>query len=250
MGALFFSFQMYGDFSGYSDIAIGTSRLFGFNLKKNFAYPYFARDIAEFWRRWHISLSSWFRDYIYFPLGGSRFGTLLNVRNMFIIFLVSGFWHGANWTFIVWGAMHAVFYLPLLLLKRNRKNLDVISPGRFFPSIREFIGILITFGLCTYARIFFRADNLSHAFEFTKGIFTNNLFTLPLHPDGFNVFDYGLTLLFVFILFFVEWIQRNQEHGLFRISHNWLVRWSVYLVLIVAIVLFGGSAQDFIYFQF
>ena len=103
LGALFFTFQIYGDFSGYSDIAIGTSRLFGFNLMRNFAFPYFSRDIAEFWRRWHISLSTWFRDYLYIPLGGSRGGTRMKIRNTFIIFLVSGFWHGANWTFIVWG---------------------------------------------------------------------------------------------------------------------------------------------------
>src|SRR5690606_13060479 len=141
LGAVFFAFQIYGDFSGYSDIAIGTSRLFGFDLMKNFAYPYFSRDIAEFWRRWHISLSTWFRDYVYIPLGGSR-GTKTNqIRNVFIIFIVSGFWHGANWTFIVWGALNAIYFLPLLLRKKNRVYTGDIAPGKFFPSFREFGGM-------------------------------------------------------------------------------------------------------------
>jgi alginate O-acetyltransferase complex protein AlgI len=166
MGAVMFSFQMYGDFSGYSDIAIGTSKLFGFRLKRNFAFPYFARDIAEFWRRWHISLSSWFKDYLYFPLGGSRENKLISIRNTTIVFLVSGFWHGANWTFIFWGLLHALFYLPLLILNRNRKNTGDIAPNRTLPSIREFFGIIITFGLATFSRIFFRAEDLDHCLLF------------------------------------------------------------------------------------
>ena len=133
LGAIFFTFQIYGDFSGYSDIAIGTSRLFGFDLKQNFATPYFSRDIAEFWRRWHISLSTWFRDYLYIPLGGSRGGTWMKVRNTFAIFLVSGFWHGANWTFIIWGALNAIYFLPLLFTNNNRKNLGVVAEGKLFP---------------------------------------------------------------------------------------------------------------------
>ena len=137
LGALFFTFQIYGDFSGYSDIAIGTSRLFGFNLMRNFAFPYFSRDIAEFWRRWHISLSTWFRDYLYIPLGGSRGGTLMKVRNTFIIFIVSGFWHGANWTFIVWGALNAIYFLPLLLTKKNRNHIDIVAKGKQFPTLYE-----------------------------------------------------------------------------------------------------------------
>ncbi|MBF1097142.1 MAG: MBOAT family protein, partial [Riemerella sp.] len=130
LGAIFFAFQIYGDFSGYSDIAIGTSRLFGFELKKNFHFPYFSRDIAEFWRRWHISLNTWFRDYIYIPLGGSRGGTAMKVRNTFVIFVVSGFWHGANWTFIAWGLLNAIYFLPLLLTSKNRVNLGVVADGR------------------------------------------------------------------------------------------------------------------------
>jgi D-alanyl-lipoteichoic acid acyltransferase DltB (MBOAT superfamily) len=130
LGALFFTFQIYGDFSGYSDIAIGTSRLFGFNLMQNFAFPYFSRDIAEFWRRWHISLSTWFRDYLYIPLGGSRGGTWMKVRNTFIIFIVSGFWHGANWTFLIWGFLNALYFLPLLLMKKNRAHTNTVAEGK------------------------------------------------------------------------------------------------------------------------
>ena len=154
IGAIFFTFQIYGDFSGYSDIAIGTSRLFGFNLKQNFATPYFSRDIAELWRRWHISLSTWFRDYLYIPLGGSRGGTLMKVRNTFVIFLVSGFWHGANWTFIIWGAINALYFLPLLLTNNNRKNLGVVADGKLLPSIREFFAMISTFILTVFAWIF------------------------------------------------------------------------------------------------
>ena len=165
LGAIFFTFQIYGDFSGYSDIAIGTSRLFGFDLKQNFATPYFSRDIAEFWRRWHISLSTWFRDYLYIPLGGSRGGTWMKVRNTFAIFLVSGFWHGANWTFIIWGALNAIYFLPLLLTNNNRKNLGVVAEGKLLPSLRELFAMLTTFRLTVFAWIFFRAENLSHAFR-------------------------------------------------------------------------------------
>jgi D-alanyl-lipoteichoic acid acyltransferase DltB (MBOAT superfamily) len=155
LGAVFFAFQIYGDFSGYSDIAIGTARLFGFNLMQNFAYPYFSRDIAEFWRRWHISLSTWFRDYLYIPLGGSRGGTWMKVRNTFIIFIVSGFWHGANWTFIVWGALNAIYFLPLLLTKKNRQNMEVVAENSFLPSLKEFGQMTVTFALTIIAWVFF-----------------------------------------------------------------------------------------------
>ena len=151
LGAIFFTFQIYGDFSGYSDIAIGTSRLFSFDLKQNFAFPYFSRDIAEFWRRWHISLSTWFRDYLYIPLGGSRGGIWMKVRNIFIIFIVSGFWHGANWTFIAWGTLNAIYFLPLLLTNNNRSNIDIVAKGKLLPSFKEFLLMLLTFILTVFA---------------------------------------------------------------------------------------------------
>ena len=179
LGAVFFAFQIYGDFSGYSDIAIGTARLFSFNLMQNFAFPYFSRDIAEFWRRWHISLSTWFRDYLYIPLGGSKGGTFNKIKNTFIIFIVSGFWHGANWTFIVWGALNAIYFLPLLLLNKNRQNIDIVAYGKFIPSINDFFKIIITFSLTIFAWIFFRAENLSHALNYISGIINPTLFTYP-----------------------------------------------------------------------
>ncbi|WP_167342334.1 MBOAT family O-acyltransferase [Nonlabens sp. SY33080] len=246
VGAFFFTFQIYGDFSGYSDIAIGTAKLFGFNLKKNFATPYFSRDIAEFWRRWHISLSTWFRDYLYIPLGGSRVGKWLNVRNVFIVFIVSGFWHGANWTFVIWGTFNAILFLPLLLSNRNRSNLDTVASGRFIPHIKEVFQIFITFLLTMVAWIFFRADNLSHAVSYISKIFSSSIIVLPeIRP--FNTFLY---LLF-FILF--EWIGREREHVLnhrFFNSYKWF-KYPLYFILMALILIHSnGTPEEFIYFQF
>ena len=174
-GAVAFAFQIYGDFSGYSDIAIGLARMMGFKLTRNFAYPYFSRDIAEFWRRWHISLSSWFKDYLYIPLGGSRGGKWMQIRNTAAIFLVSGFWHGANWTFLFWGALHALLFLPLILTRRNRNNLEIVGGQRNLPSLTELGQMLITFTLVTILWIFFRAENISQAFEYLYGIVSRPL---------------------------------------------------------------------------
>ena len=245
LGAVLFAFQIYGDFSGYSDIAIGVSRLFGFDLIRNFAYPYFSRDIAEFWRRWHISLSSWFRDYLYIPLGGSRSSTLLKVRNTFIIFIVSGFWHGANWTFIVWGALNAVYFLPLLLLQKNRSNLDIVAQGKMLPSFRDIIAIGTTFALTTFAWIFFRANSLGEAFSYIGGIFSPSLFSMPR-------IDNRPLLVLIALFLAVEWMGREQKYALEKIKVSWpiAVRWSFYLLLIWVIGTYGGTEQDFIYFQF
>jgi D-alanyl-lipoteichoic acid acyltransferase DltB (MBOAT superfamily) len=244
LGGVLFAFQIYGDFSGYSDIAIGTSRLFGFNLMKNFAFPYFSRDIAEFWRRWHISLSTWFRDYLYIPLGGSRGSNWKKIRNVFIIFIVSGFWHGANWTFIFWGFLNALYFLPLLLLKRNRKNLGGISEKNIFPSISEFIQISTTFLLTVFAWIFFRANSISDAFLYYKKMFSD-FFALPSELPSISI----SILLLIFII--IEWMQRDKEHGL-ELSERMpsVLKWTFYILLIIAIDLFGGSQQQFIYFQF
>lgn len=249
LGALFFTFQIYCDFSGYSDIAIGTSRLFGFNLMRNFNYPYFSRDIAEFWRRWHISLSTWFRDYLYIPLGGSR-GSLLNkVKNTFIIFVVSGFWHGANWTFIAWGFLNALYFLPLLLTQNNRNNLDVAAKGKLFPSFKEFSGIIITFGLTVFAWIFFRAENISHAFSIIKTIFSKSLFTIPY----FDAMRMGLTtIVLVVILTLIEWKGREDQYGIEKLGLTWKkgYRYALYYSIIIAIFWYAGKEQQFIYFQF
>lgn len=245
LAAFLFAFQIYGDFSGYSDIAIGTARLFGFDLMKNFAYPFFSRDVAEFWRRWHISLSSWFRDYLYIPLGGSRRGKFKSIRNIFLIFLVSGFWHGANWTFLAWGFFHALLFLPLFFRQRNRKYLDIVARGKLLPSAREFISILSTFTLTTFAWIFFRAENIEHAFYYISRLFSPTLFHIP------EVFP-RYTLLLILFFLSLEWIGREKAYAVADLGLNWIkpLRWSFYLSLSLLILLFSGSKQAFIYFQF
>ncbi len=246
IGAVFFAFQIYGDFSGYSDIAIGTSKLFGFNLKQNFAFPYFSRDVAEFWRRWHISLTTWFRDYIYIPLGGSRGGTWMKLRNTFIIFILSGFWHGANWTFIVWGALNAIYFLPLLLLKRNRVNTDIVARGKSLPTLKEFLSILITFTLTVLAWIFFRAENIGHAWSYLSTIFSKSLF----ESSSCHNTETPIRLILFFII--IEWIGREGNYAIENIKNrfNIAIRWSFYLILITLIGLYKGMDQQFIYFQF
>jgi len=249
LGALFFTFQIYGDFSGYSDIAIGTARLFGFKLMKNFAFPYFSRDIAEFWRRWHISLSTWFRDYLYIPLGGSRGSISIKLRNVFIIFIVSGFWHGANWTFIVWGALNAIYFLPLLLSKNNRNHLDTVAKGKLLPNLKISFQILLTFGLTVFAWIFFRAESISHAFDYILGIFSSSLFSFPRF-DGMQ--QASITILITGIFLCMEWVGREEEYALASLGLKWRrpFRWAVYYVLIFVIFFLGGREQEFIYFQF
>src|SRR5690554_1864011 len=245
LGAVFFAFQIYGDFSGYSDIAIGTSRLFGFDLMKNFAYPYFSRDIAEFWRRWHISLSTWFRDYVYIPLGGSRGSQGNQIRNVFIIFIVSGFWHGANWTFIVWGALNALYFLPVLLRKKNRVYTGDIAPGRFLPSLREFGGMLLTFFLTLIAWVFFRAETVSHAFHYLENMFSSSLFSFPqIAPLDI------LVLIGLFLL--VEWQGRSEAFALSNLDKKVpaLGRYAIYYGILICLFYFSGEPQAFIYFQF
>jgi alginate O-acetyltransferase complex protein AlgI len=247
LGAVLFAFQIYGDFSGYSDIALGTARLFGIDLLRNFAFPYFSRDIAEFWRRWHISLSSWFRDYLYIPLGGSKGGTWKKVRNTFIIFLVSGFWHGANWTFIIWGFLNALYIMPSIIFRTNRNNLDIAAQGKYFPNIKEVLSIVLTFSLTVFAWIFFRAENVGHAMNFIKDLFSDSLFTIP------TVKTKILFLTpFLFLFLVVEWLGREQQFAIEKITLNKprLVRWSFYLFITLVIFLFQGKEQAFIYFQF
>lgn len=243
IGAVFFAFQIYGDFSGYSNIALGTSRLFGIELLRNFAYPYFSRDIAEFWRRWHISLSSWFRDYLYIPLGGNTGGMTKQIRNTIIIFVVSGFWHGANWTFIVWGALNALYIIPLVFFKQNRKNTNIVAENSFFPSVKELGQMLLTFALTTLAWVFFRAETVKDAFLYLYGILDFKSYRFPevdLKP-----------FIYIFILLAVEWLQRKKLHGLdLTMVRVRVVRWLIYLLLFVIILLFGANSDSFIYFQF
>ena len=249
LGALFFTFQIYGDFSGYSDIAIGTSRLFGFDLMRNFAFPYFSRDIAEFWRRWHISLSTWFRDYLYIPLGGSRGGRWMKVRNTFAIFLVSGFWHGANWTFLVWGGLNALYFLPLQLTNSNRTHLDTVAKGKSLPSFRELLQMLITFVLVMLAWIFFRSNDLGHAIQYLSTLFSSSFFSGPSFPEMKRA--WSILLLVVFFLA-VEWRGREHQYAIayFHAYRRRGIRWTLYLLICLLIFLYQGSQQDFIYFQF
>ncbi len=249
LGVLFFTFQIYGDFSGYSDIAIGTSRLFGIDLMRNFAFPYFSRDIAEFWRRWHISLSTWFRDYLYIPLGGSRGGTQMKIRNTFIIFVVSGFWHGANWTFIVWGALNALYFMPLMLTDRNRANLEIVAQGKKLPSVREFAAMLLTFSLTVLAWIFFRAENIGHAWSYLSEIFSSSLFTVPDFSEKARAL---MTIFFVIAFVLIEWHGREHQYAIENLGISWKkpYRWAFYYVIALVIFNFSGNQQEFIYFQF
>lgn len=255
MGAIFFSVQIYGDFSGYSDIAIGTARLFGFNLMQNFAFPYFSRDIAEFWRRWHISLSTWFRDYVYIPLGGSKGGIFVKIRNTFIIFLLSGFWHGANWTFIFWGMLNAIYFLPLLLMKKNRCHLEVVASGKIFPSAKEVLFMGSTFLLSTLAWIFFRAENVGAAFvfieEMLQGFLAKEGYVQTLNLMYWQI---GYTLPIILTCFFgFEWFGRESKYALEKIGLKWpsYLRKGLYILVVLSIVFFANDkTHQFIYFNF
>ena len=245
MGAIYFSFQIYGDFSGYSDIAIGTSRLFGIRLSANFKFPYFSRDIAEFWRRWHISLSTWFRDYLYIPLGGSRGSKATVLRNVVIIFLVSGLWHGANWTFVVWGGVHAALFMPLILLGSNRKHtVDVVAQGRLLPSFSEVAQMLFTFSMVTLAWIFFRSDSIELAFLYLKGVLSLNL-ELTIHHFV------PTALVFMGIMIIIDWLSRTGEIPAWWVSAKFkYLRWTFYTLAIVLILKNLQNGSSFIYFQF
>jgi D-alanyl-lipoteichoic acid acyltransferase DltB (MBOAT superfamily) len=251
VGAVLFAFQIYGDFSGYSDIAIGTANLFGFSLMRNFAYPYFSRDIAEFWRRWHISLSTWFRDYLYFPLGGSRKGKWISVRNTLLIFIVSGFWHGANWTFIAWGVLNAACFIPLLLSSRNRTHLGTVATNRFLPTTIEALSICGTFAITSVGWVFFRARSVGDAIAYLSEIASPSILSAP-HFKG----SHRLPLLAICILAFIaaEWTGRNDAYPLARLRaiRARAPRWAVYLGVLSLIYLFGSFSEsiEFIYFQF
>ncbi|MET3035812.1 MBOAT family O-acyltransferase [Chryseobacterium sp. NRRL B-14859] len=245
VGAVLFAFQIYGDFSGYSDIALGTARMMGFDLLKNFNYPYFSRNIAEFWRRWHISLSSWFRDYLYIPLGGSKGGNWMRIRNTFIIFLVSGFWHGANWTFIIWGGLNALFIMPSIIFKTNRNNLNIVAENSVLPSLKEVFQIIVTFGLTTFAWIFFRSDSVIEAFKYIRRICSYSLLKIP-QKDVLWLFS------IIFIFMSIEWIGRKSNYAIENIHsiNSRFIKWSFYYIIVAMIIYFSGEEQSFIYFQF
>ena len=271
LAAVLFTFQIYGDFSGYSDIAIGTAKLFGIKLMRNFNVPYFSRDIAEFWRRWHISLTTWFRDYVYIPLGGSRPDTsslspnslfassptaytkCIAVRNTFIIFLLSGFWHGANWTFVLWGAYHALLFVPLLLMGKNRRYRDTVATitlpdgtikTKWLPSLKELGQMLLTFVLAVFGWIIFRAESILQIGEHIGGICNPTLFTMP------NVAGISALLMNIVILVMVEWLSRTRNHGLDIKTMHPVLRCAIYFGLLFILFAFSGQTVNFIYFQF
>jgi len=238
MGAIYFGFQIYCDFSGYSDIAIGTSKLFGFELMSNFKFPYFSRNIGEFWRRWHISLSTWFRDYLYIPLGGSKHGKLRSIRNIFVIFLVSGFWHGANWTFIVWGVYHSILFLPSFLFNTNRNyTSSIIGENSFLPTLKELLQVGITFLLVSIGWVFFRSENINNSFKFLNQIFTD--FSLKSEFEWLNIY----LLCFIIIEFLIRKNERLKEK---YFNYDWIV----FSILMILILDKFGSISNFIYFQF
>lgn len=247
IGALFFTFQIYCDFSGYSDIAIGTAKLFGIRLMRNFNVPYFSRNISEFWRRWHISLMKWFTDYIYIPLGGSRCARSKVIRNTFIVFAVSGLWHGANWTFVVWGLYHAVLMTLFMFLHLNTKYEHVVAWNKWFPSVKEIFQMLVTFSLVVIGWILFRAENIHQAYDYLSNMFSLSIF-------HYESFDGKRAFCFVLILLLIEWFQRDKQHALelstTKLFRYRFVRWVVYYAIIMMIVLYSGGDQTFIYFQF
>ena len=249
LGVTLFSFQVYGDFSGYSDIALGTAKLFGIELMSNFKFPHFSRNVAEYWQRWHVSLSTWFRHYIYIPLGGSRGSKLKSVRNIIIIFLVSGFWHGANWTFIFWGAFHALVFIPVFLMGRNTIYKDsVVGQNTLFPTLAEIGQVLLTFGIVTFSRIFFRSESITDAFGFIKQILFNFSYETYEHPMGYRMVDfYVLVVLFVFY----EYLIRKDERSPFKFKSK-VIRFVLYALIIFVMLLFYDDSVDrsFIYFQF
>lgn len=251
LGIFFFAIQIYCDFSGYSDIAIGVSRMFGIKLLKNFNYPYFSRNIAEFWRRWHISLSSWFRDYLYIPMGGSRVRMSLQVRNIVVVFLVTGFWHGANWTFLFWGALNAVCILPSVLLKKNRKYLNIVAEGRVLPSVSEVFQILITFILVMIAWVFFRSETIGMAFDYLRLLVIRFTFD-PIFALN-RLVEYRDVFFVVFVVFSFEWFARGKSFALenFGKSMPRMLRFVIYTLLIIYICgEFINESPSFIYFQF
>ena len=244
LGSIYFAFQIYGDFSGYSDIAIGLAAMLGIKLMRNFNYPYFSRDIAEFWRKWHISLTTWFKDYLYIPLGGSNGSKWMQIRNVLIIFLVSGFWHGANWTFIAWGALNALYYVPLLLLGVNRKNQGEIQINSFTSFFKTLLKITVTFAITCIAWIFFRAKDISHVATYLTNLFSFHSFEIKYLSIERN----NIEALFLIVFFLIiEWFGRTKQHPL---EGNYrMLKYALICILIMILGVFS-EPKSFIYFQF
>ena len=249
IGAFFFTVQIYCDFSGYSDIAIGTSRLFGFDLMKNFAFPYFSRNIREFWRRWHISLTTWFRDYVYIPLGGSRGSKAMQIRNTILIFVIIGFWHGAHWKFIVYGLINASHFLPAIIMGKRKSYKEVVAHNSWLPSIKEVFQMLRTFAFLVLVRVFFRASDLNVAMAYLSEIFSESLFSFPDFGNKSGAF---IVFLLILLFFVIEWMGRTSEYAIEKLllKSKRIYRWGFYYAITFMIFYFVGKQQQFIYFQF
>lgn len=248
LAAILFSFQIYADFSGYSDMAIGTAKLFGIKLSRNFNNPYFSRNVTEFWRRWHISLMSWFRDYVYIPLGGNRGSKFKTVCNVFIVFLLSGLWHGANWTYVVWGLYHALLFLPCVFIGRKRQTRQV-AEGRILPTLKEIGQMFLTFVLVMFGWIIFRSVSINDFVQYCQGLCQTG--TLRAFYRFFVQSDIWPKSVFIIIMMAVEWVQRDKEHGLDLCRVKPCLRWVVCFVLVLLIYSFtDNEIGTFIYFQF
>jgi alginate O-acetyltransferase complex protein AlgI len=248
IGAVLFSIQIYCDFSGYSDIALGTAKLFGFELLRNFNFPYFSKNIAEFWRKWHISLSSWFRDYVYIPLGGSKASYIKKIRNILIVFLLSGLWHGANWTFVFWGLMHA-FFLIVSSQFVSKREIQIVQVENLKTKLISFFLLVKTFVIVTVAWVFFRSETIANAFQYVYKMFQIQAFKAPEIP--YNNFDYLFVIYFALFLI-LEIFGRKMENPIqnLKFLKNRLFRWGFYFFLIFVILFYCGSKEQFIYFQF
>ena len=255
VGAILFTFQIYCDFSGYSDIAIGCARLFGFNLMRNFNFPYFSRSIPEFWRRWHISLTTWFRDYIYFPLGGSRCDKWKIIRNVYIVWGISGLWHGANWTFVCWGLFHGTMLAIYNILGISTKYKNVVAYNRFCPSIKELLQMTLTFCIAVIGWVIFRAETINDAFNYLSSMFSYSLLNVTESIEALKGFQLTRTIPALIVMIVCEWIQRDKQHALQLNGNNvvfryTLTRFALYILLIILTLGFAGTKSEFIYFQF
>ena len=247
LAAILYTIQIYGDFSGYSDMAIGSAKLLGFRFRDNFLFPYFSRNMNEFWRRWHISLNTWFVDYVYIPLGGSRNGKWHTIRNIMIVFLLSGLWHGADWSFVAWGAYHGLLLVLLILLNLNTKYEHVVAYDKVLPSFKEVGQMLLVFAFATFGWMMFRADNMVQFIDYTRHMCSTDLLSMPFLMNK----DYYMPLtLWLAIMFIAEWLMRNKRHGLDIASLPAYVRYIIYLVVIFIVGIFGGHTTNYIYFQF
>jgi D-alanyl-lipoteichoic acid acyltransferase DltB (MBOAT superfamily) len=253
LGAVFYTFQMYGDFSGYTDMATGIAKLLGFKVTRNFNFPLFAQNIADFWRRWHISLTSWLTDYIFMPLNikWRDWGNWGMILAIIINFVICGLWHGANWTFILWGFYHGLLFIPIILSGAMFKKTKITTIRWGLPAPKVFGKMLLTFVLVTIGLIMFRAENISQAFSYISRLFSTSMFSINIGEYEVGKSKLLLSFIMILVLIVVEWFGKNEEHALrnFGIKQKWL-RYLFYYFLLFCILVYKGSEQQFIYFQF